>query len=233
MKLLPWVSATLSILSFFWIGFRREKEGIKKEYDAAKSAPEQASIVFWFLLPYLLGAAGVLYLFVASLQPQPIVISHHIVREVQGCKGDPVKVDGRTKVPITCSEKEPFSFTVSGQFFGPELEQLRERFGTLEAVHMYIVVQEYRENTRGLVWLQVHGSGNLDSLGQYKSKGYLGGTGNNRAEEGDLFSIMIFIPDQGAKFKPTPYSLAELPKPLFLSDPLYITTHGRERTKQP
>jgi hypothetical protein len=225
MKLLPWVSVTLSILSFFWIGFRREQKEFKERYDAAKSAPERALIVFWFLLPYLLGASGVIYLFLASLQTPPIVIRHHTVREIQGCGGGPVEMRWRTMVEVTCPD-EHFSVSVKGEIFGPELEQLKERFGTLEAVHVYVVVaQEHRPDTKGLYWLQRHGAGRLDSLGNYESQAYLGGKGQARAKDGELFSIMIFIPDRDAKFREhTVYELALLPKPLFLSNPFYITT---------
>jgi hypothetical protein len=241
MKLLPWVSVTLSILSYFWIGFNRERREVIERFRVETSAWKRAWIVVSFLLPYVIGAGAVIYLFIASLLPLPMKIRHqdHVVREVQGCEGDPVKrplpqTGSRTGAPITCPN-EHFSFSVSGQFSGHSHDQLRERFGTIEVVQVYVLVEEYRPWTLEQLWLQIHGGANLDSLGQYKIKGYLGGTANNTALEGESFSIRIFIPGRDAMFKPplANYHLTDLPKHLFLSPAYDITTHGPQGRPRP
>jgi hypothetical protein len=163
----------------------------------------------------------------------------HVVREVQGCEGDPVKqplpqAGSRTGAALTCPD-EHFSFSVSGQFSGHSRDQLRERFGTIAMVQVYVLVEEDRERSRDELWLQMHGGAKLDSYGQYKIKGHFGGTANNTALEGERFWIRIFIPDRDAMFKPPQdnYHLTDLPKHLFLSPAYEITTHGPQDRPRP
>jgi hypothetical protein len=101
--------------------------------------------------------------------------------------------------------------------------------GSLKDVRVYILVaEESRPRTRGLCWLQKEEFGSLDAHGTYVSRAYLGGTGRDKADDGDLFSIRVYIPDRSIKFVDyTGYALDQLPKAVFVSEPLYIKTHRR------
>jgi hypothetical protein len=211
LPLLPWIGVMLSLLSFFWIGFRREKAEIQKRLDAAKSALDKVKIAFWFFLPYGIGALGVVGLSYALLKPPFIVIgdSDHILYEVKGCGDDPVKLpqpDSGTGVPIRCSE-DHFSFTVKGRILRPALEQLRERFGSKDVLVYVVVSEEQNDGTKGQCWPQMREAKKLDSLGMYTSKGFFAGDGTKgrKAEEGELFSIQILIPDRDVELGPHPF----------------------------
>jgi len=226
MNTLPWASFGLSILSFFWIGLRRDRKEVQARVREAHSVAAKIKSYSSFGFPYVLGACGLAYLLITALGAPSWEIRHHALREITTADGQSVEADGRTQVDVA-STREHFEIVVQGQIFGPELKQLKDHFGSLNEVRVYILVaEESRPRTRGLCWLQKEEFGSLDARGTYVSRAYLGGTGRDKADNGDLFSIRVYIPDRSIQFAdPTAYALDQLPKAVFVSEPLYIKTH--------
>jgi len=102
------------------------------------------------------------------------------------------------------------------------------RYGQEHPVKVYAVVCEDSVplDKRELAWVQGYQFGSLDPVtGAYVIRAYLSGIGPDAWKDGDMFLVRIYIPkDQDYDFtKVWAYdSIDALPKPLFLSEPIYV-----------
>src|SRR6476659_6969152 len=100
MNTLPWASFGLSILSFFWIGLRRDRKEVQARVREAPSVAAKIKTYCSFGFPYVLGACGLAYLLITALGAPSWEIRHHALREITTADGQSVEADGRTQVDV-------------------------------------------------------------------------------------------------------------------------------------
>jgi hypothetical protein len=216
MGLLPTISLTLSLLTFFGISLRRDLESRRKENYSG----------FVFIAPYVLGFL-VIAIFVPYSLYQPKPIQHHSINTVSTPDGPSVAVDGNTRIHVF-SKAEHFKITIDGELLGTDLVTIQSRFGEGKDVMVYALVVEKRrlDNKPPLVWVQRLGGGALNKFGYYTVEANLGGTGISTAKQNEAFAVSVFIPDKGVKLRENDaYEETELPKSVFRSDPIIVITH--------
>jgi hypothetical protein len=223
-RILDLLSAVSGIIAFVWIGLRADVKSFKEATDRISAAPRSWR-AYWKLFlvagPYFFfGLFLVAVTFFAFREPE-IVVRHHVIKTIQSNK-ETVTINPVVEI---ASDQPQFEIAIAGAVYGPELQSIHRRFGEDHAVKVFAVVSEHSatEEKQGLVWVQYYQSGMLSPTGEYVVRAYLGGIGVDSAKDGDRFRVRIYIPVKESDVVRTPYeSLDDLPKPLFLSDPIYI-----------
>jgi hypothetical protein len=156
----------------------------------------------------------------------------HIIHDVTAVGGSPVAISQKLPMVLELeSGNEWFEVSVHGQFFGPELTDIKKLIGA-EKIPVYVWVSEqYRQNRmfdKTVYWFQKE-AGELEKDGYYNSRGYLGGnsTDNNQASSGDVFSIRTCVPRKRIPFEERAGSMTSndlLKHCFFLTTPFYIVT---------
>ena len=216
------------IVAFAWIGLRADIKSFKDAVSRISTSPRDWRSYLSFLVvvgPYLLFCMTAVYL---VWRASSITVKHHAIKSVQAFdkSGNSQPVVQLTTVELSSSD-DHFEVGISGAIFGPELRDIRERYGSTSHVKVFAVVSEQTPLAakQGLVWVQGNEFGTLDPIGNYFVKAYLGGTGVDSAKNGDVFLVRIYIPKkQNIDFANASVydSVDALPAPLFLSEPIYI-----------
>lgn len=218
------LSAVSGIIAFVWVGLRADLKSFKEARDNVRAAPHgwrPYLRLFFVAGPYFLFLLFVLTVILFALREPEITVRHHKIKTIQTSKQT---VDVGSEVEIA-SDRPQFEISIDGSIYGPEARRIHGHFGKGEPVKVFAVVSERSatEEKQGLAWVQYYQSTLLSETGQYTVSAYLGGIGVDSAREGDRFSVRIYIPMKASDVLPSPYeSLDELPKPLFLSEPIYI-----------
>jgi hypothetical protein len=194
------------------------------------SPPKTGFDSYKFWRPHLLVPACLLPVVILGLWPAPKTPRGHTLTTLSVGRGEPLKVNRR--VFELASNEEHFTVVMQGGFAGGDA---RGR-GVYAVVHEEHLVD--REASKGF-WVQncKDCSGEVDAAGNYRVVARLGGTDVNKrsAQEGDEYAVWIYVPeDRSATFCSALNScekLEDLPKVLFLSEPIFIRTHRSQGLK--
>ena len=219
------LAAISGLLAFVWVGLRSDWDRIKSSWQNWRNDRRFGTLVpvAGSAGPYLLFGAAVIYLWPG---PPDIVITHHVFQAVKTDFGE-TAINDLSRPPVEVTTSAPHvQITLRGAIVGPELKAIKNRYGR-NPITVYALVQQpdLKPPQCDLIWMQVAEAGQLDALGKYEVKAYLGGIGSDSAKDDDRFNVFIFIPkDQESSFADdaTFDGMASLPPRLFLSDPMKL-----------
>jgi hypothetical protein len=224
------LSAVSGIIAFVWVGLRADIKSLAEAGAGVRAAPRQLSAYGRLLFvagPYVLFSIFVVAVIFFALQKPVVTIRHNEIQTVESTVGATTRtIKVGTDLEIT-SDQPHFEITITGSIYGPEVRSIQDYFGKNHPVRVFAVVSEEsaHENKRDLAWVQYNEAGTLDydRAGTYVVKAYLGGTGLHSARTGERFEVRIYIPEVESGLSAIPYETwDELPKALFLSEPIYI-----------
>jgi hypothetical protein len=189
---------------------------------------------YWWpeILFYLSMAVVLCFLAFSYFRPKPIVVQRHRFTFLRVPGQSPVYPQGSSRVMVSSGE-EHFAVQVVGKIFGPELRDVLSHYrrktrgaGSPPPNPVYVLVSELtRSQEKPLWWPQNRGI--LAEDGTYEINCFLGGTGIDSAEDGEVFELRTYLPlDPAVAFPPFSCfdSITQLPKSLFLSESLYVTS---------
>jgi len=217
--------ATISgIIAFVWIGLRADLKGLTDAGKQIRAEPRKWRSYWGFFatfFPYFLFIAATVYVIHQEFE---ITVKHHVIKTIQA--GNRNVITNESIIEVASSDNH-FQISISGAVYGPERSSIDRQFGRSHPVKVYAVVSEHSatQDKQNLAWVQGYEFGTLNPAGDYVVKAYLGGIGIDAAKDGDVFAVRIYIPrKQSLDFtNAAPYDNVDaLPRPLFLSEPLYI-----------
>lgn len=217
-KKLEIVATVSSIVSFTWIAMKDFAlvfmNGAFTWCNTIRLAPYIVFVVSMFIL----------------VGRRKIHVEYHRLLSIvatDGTGAQPIPVEGREHIELY-SLSPHFKLTLSGTFFGPELNKIKRYFGKSETRVYSLVCEDSRPHSRTLFWLQKNEYGILDVVGGYRVVAYLGGSAHeDAAQDKEVFAVYIMIPrDKKYQFdEHAVYERDKIPKAIYLSEkPLYVTT---------